>query len=214
MNNYTLNEKKIINSIYKHEIDQSSSYYEEALHKGTENEVKENLKCLENLISNGIVIKNGDRLSISNDKIGELIISGQLDIGKIIWELASNRDELMHDLHSTKTEIDKLSSNLEKATDRVVELEKLMTLRNLELDKQLDSTRKSLNNNTIKMVEILGVFISLFTIISININFLDILTTVDGIVGKIAFLLTINVTLLVSIFAILKLIRDYILNKD
>ncbi|MBU3205588.1 hypothetical protein KPL33_01170 [Clostridium algidicarnis] len=67
---------------------------------------------------------------------------------------------------------------------------------------------KELKDNKVNLIEILGVFIAVFSLISINVSFLGVMNNLNSILEKISMVVVINVTIILSIKTLFKLIKN------
>lgn len=211
-------QKEILNSIYKFQFDEVEADREESIYfRFKDIESKDLDGLLNDMVSKGVVNKNGDRLSVNSNMVNKLIKEGVLDIGELLDKLAYDRYYMKNSLDRADKIIEKLNNELveyKRETENITK--KFMNL-SLEFDKEkeelkkcnedIKDAKKRIDGSMIKLIEILGVFIALFTLISVNINFIDLIGVVETLGAKILLLISINAVTLMSVGMVLVFIR-------
>ncbi|BDR64409.1 hypothetical protein [Clostridium tetani] len=208
-------EKKLINEIYLYGIKEIESIRSEeiAYSLSKDDTLDYNWDKYENLtsslISKGILTKNGDRYSIKNEKVLQLIDTGVINIDKIINFLSTERFYAKCDLENMKMKFNDLKNEKVQLEDEL----KLVKNEINELEDLVNNSRKILDEHKIKLIEFMGIFISIFTIISVNINFIKILEEISNVYTIVLLLGSVNLITVLSLLVMLSYINKKVLNK-
>lgn len=208
-------EKKLINEIYLYGIKEIESIRSEeiAYSLSKDDTLDYNWDKYENLtsslISKGILTKNGDRYSTKNEKVLQLIDTGVINIDKIINFLSTERFYAKCDLENMKMKFNDLKNEKVQLEDEL----KLVKNEINELEDLVNNSRKILDEHKIKLIEFMGIFISIFTIISVNINFIKILEEISNVYTIVLLLGSVNLITVLSLLVMLSYINKKVLNK-
>ncbi|AVP64125.1 hypothetical protein C3B64_07590 [Clostridium botulinum] len=210
-------EKKVINYVYLYRIKKLENIRADEI-ACTLDESKDSISdcnwdkfehITSSLMGKGILCKNGDRYSIKDEEIYPLIDTGIINIGDIINILSVDTFHSKLDLKNIENKIENLKSEKFKLENELDEIKKKIN----EYEEIATNSAKTLEKHKIKIVEFMGIFISIFTLISVNVNFIKVFENIKSIYYMIALLVAVNVVTVGSLLIMLIYIDRNILNK-
>lgn len=137
-----------------------------------------------------------------------------LNLYEMFNKMRKNNSELNQLIENTDNEIKNINDKINKLVDNNEFNKNKKLLKDIiDNSNKIDNKFKEVEELKSKTVELLGVFVCIFTIVSNNIGYISLVSKEDILLNKISIILTINGTLITALIFILLGIKSIIFNE-